>query len=247
MSSPALLIARAALPVTRRQAVPTCACMALSVAYHTFMNCICCYRRLLIADVMGIWFTMFFGFSLFFLQSCILPTAPVLKAAFMSTPPLIPLPPFPNFLSSIIAALPLAFTPSFLFSSAYVAVGLITLFFLICARSAMWRAATLLGMSLIRALSVTYAILTHSASRGHHALWYWAFMEFFVVLGAAINVPPPPLPPLPWAGNPLVLLPCINFFLSRCSKCRSAFGPAASIISSIRTRSCTFSASSDWY
>ena len=39
--------------------------MLLSVTYHTFMNCVCCYRRLLIADVMGIWVTTFFGFSLF--------------------------------------------------------------------------------------------------------------------------------------------------------------------------------------
>ncbi len=57
--------------------------MALSVTYHTFMNCICCYRRLLIADVVGIWLTCLFGFSLFFLQSCLLPRSPVLKSAFV--------------------------------------------------------------------------------------------------------------------------------------------------------------------
>ena len=72
--------------VTSPQAIPACICMALSVTYHTFMNCVCCYRRLLIADVMGIWVTMFFGFSTFYLQSCILPNAAVLKAAYMYRP-----------------------------------------------------------------------------------------------------------------------------------------------------------------
>jgi hypothetical protein len=82
-------------PFIFAQAIPTCACMALSVTYHTFMNCICCYRRLLLADVLGIWVTMFFGFSVFYLQSCPLPHAPWLKAAFTCLPPPPP-PPLPH-------------------------------------------------------------------------------------------------------------------------------------------------------
>jgi hypothetical protein len=57
--------------------------MALSVTYHTFMNCVSCYRRLLLLDVMGIWFTTFLGFSLFFLQSCLLPQSLWLKSALL--------------------------------------------------------------------------------------------------------------------------------------------------------------------
>jgi hypothetical protein len=89
------------------------------------------------------------------------------------------------------------FDSSSLISSAYLAIGLITLYFLIFAQSAKWRAISLLGMSLIRVFSIATAILITSgggSSSNAQALKYWAFMEFFVVLGAVINVisPHPP-------------------------------------------------------